>query len=108
MTLESDKQLNEEIKIGDVEKSMMILGFSSVALLIATHLLFYYAFASKVGVTLNYFQYVLYLTISIVFIGTSAWYVKHHRKELNCSATMMVGMIIGMISGFLLGAIVAA
>jgi hypothetical protein len=60
------------------------------------------------GFTGKYWQYLVYITISVAFGGAAIWYVCHYKRAFDCTMGMMVGMTIGMLAGFVFGAIIGA
>jgi len=96
-----------EIKIGRAERSMIVMALAAFSVLLASEIIFYFAFAKPL-VTYKYFHYISYLLVSSIFIGTSMWHAKHYKHTFNCSLGMMFGMTIGMMSGFMIGTIIGA
>lgn len=56
----------------------------------------------------SYGLWFVYLTVSIVAVGTAIWHIKSYRTEITSMAGMMIGMTIGMQSGLMTGAILGA
>lgn len=56
----------------------------------------------------KYWQYLVYITISVAFGAAAVWHVRHYRRAFDCTMGMMVGMTIGMLAGFVFGAIIGA
>lgn len=90
------------------EKKMIQLGAVTLALLALAETAMYYGFFAGISGFAKYTPYLFYLVISVVFIGSATWHVKHYRHGFSCNTGMMVGMTIGMMSGFMIGAIIGA
>jgi len=56
----------------------------------------------------RYWQYLLYIVISVVFGGAAVWHIRHYRRAFDCGMGMMIGMTVGMLAGFMFGAIIGA
>jgi len=87
---------------------MIKIGAMAFAVLALAEAVLYRGFFAGIADFAKYHSYILYLVVSVVFIGSAVWHIKHYRHTFNCSIGMMVGMTVGMVSGFTIGAIVGA
>lgn len=101
-----DEQNREKIKLLKAEKNMLMLAIVGFIVLSITEIMFYFAFLKQSSIVL--LQFMIYIIISTVFIGSTVWHIKHYREYFSCSTGMMIGMTVGMMSGFMIGAIIGA
>ncbi|MBI4895054.1 MAG: hypothetical protein HY831_01040 [Candidatus Aenigmarchaeota archaeon] len=104
----TDQNIKTEtkIKLLKAEKNMILLAIIAFIILSIAEIMFFFAFIKHFNVVL--IQFMIYIIISTVFIGSAVWHIKHYRKYFSCSTGMMIGMTVGMMSGFMMGAIVGA
>jgi copper chaperone CopZ len=55
---------------------------------------------------LRFAPWLLYLTISVVFIAGALWHYRAYKTTVTCMTGMMIGMTIGMQTGMLIGAVI--
>lgn len=58
------------------------------------------------GFIATYLPWLMYLTVSVVFLGGAIWHFKAYRTTITCMTGMMIGMTIGMQTGMLIGAVI--
>jgi hypothetical protein len=93
-----------------MDKSKLIrYGAITFLILIILELLAYFGFLSlQPGFLVKYGWWILYLDLSIIFLGLSVYYVLSNRSRAPCMTGMMMGMTIGMQTGMMIGAVVGA
>lgn len=104
----SNKAGRAKFKLDSAEKSMIKIGVAAFVLLVLAEAILYRGFFAGISDFDKYWSYIVYLTISVVFIGSAVWHIKHYRHMFDCSLGMMVGMTTGMMAGFMIGAIIGA
>jgi hypothetical protein len=56
----------------------------------------------------KYLPWIIYLDISILFIGAAIYYILSYKSKAPCMTGMMVGMTLGMQVGMMIGAVIGA
>ncbi len=93
----------------NTEWRMIEISILSFLLMIAIEMILYFLFFSNASEFFQkYWQWMLYLTISIVSTAAGIWHLKAYKAAVPSMTGMMLGMTIGMQSGFMIGAIVGA
>ena len=65
-------------------------------------------FAGSQGFLSHYWQWFIYLDITIVTVAAGLWHLKAYRGAITSMTGMMLGMTLGMQAGFMVGAVVGA
>ena len=73
-------------------------------------LFFLLTFAAVQGeiIEKKYLLWMIYLTLSIVFLAGAIWHLKAYRTQFTSMIGMMIGMTLGMQTGLLIGAVIGA
>jgi len=92
-----------------VEWRMLAYIMASLLFLLAIDgTLYLIFFQGETGFLNHYWQWLLYLDITVVTIGAALWHLKAYKGAVTSMTGMMLGMTLGMQAGFMVGAVVGA
>lgn len=92
-----------------IEKKIISYTAGMLILLLALQAAAYFTFLNTIpGFLVKYWQWILYLDITVAVIITGVWHVTAYRTKVTCMVGMMIGMTLGMQTGMMLGAVLGA
>jgi len=99
---------NHSVADKHIENKMYLVILGIFLTSAVVEILLHFLFLKSSGLMLKYFEWFLYLDISLAFLGGALWHFLSYDVKNNCMTSMMLGMTIGMQTGMMIGAVIGA